>query len=225
MYGAAARASGERDDARAAERVEAVTLDAESSHRPGQLPENPGAMPVAARHASDATHDARARDAMEGPMGMAEIIAQERWSPSKGQRPDRQIEGEGAANRARDLFRFTARRYSGSTWQRAECNAEGSDIDGYISKRAKKPHNVPHSRAGHEAGTLDTIDASSTWIPVQAAQKRPDRNSGYRLSCQAKRGVRQRLFLAWAQLHSRASSVFQCRVLGTENRQKQAARS
>lgn len=126
---------------------------------------------------------------------------------------------------ARDLFRFTPRRYSESTWRRAECSADDSDINGYIHKGAKKPHNVPHSRAGHAAGTLDTIDASSTWISVSTAQKRLDRNSRYRLSCQTKRGVRKRLLLARAQLPSRASSFFQCGVLESEDRQKQAARS
>ena len=131
--------------------------------------------------------------------------------------PTNKREGRATANSARDLFRFTARRYSG-TWQRIELSTEGSDIDGYFPKGATEPHNVPHSRAGHQARTLDTINAPSTWISVQAAQKRLDRNSRYRLSCKAKSGVRQRLFLAWAQLPSRASSVFQRRVLGTENR-------
>jgi hypothetical protein len=135
------------------------------------------------------------------------------------------MEGEGAAESHARSFSFRSRRYSGSTWQLTECSAEGSDIDGYIPTGAKKPHNVPHSRAGHEAGTLDSIDASSTWISVQAAYKRLDRNSGYCVSFQAKRGVRQRLFLAWTQLPSRASSVFQCRILGTKNRQQQATRS
>jgi hypothetical protein len=125
---------------------------------------------------------------------------------------------------ARDLFRFTRRRYSGST-RYIECSAEGFASDGHIPTGAKKPHNVSHSRAGHAAGTLDTINASSTWISVSIAQKRLDRNSGYCVSFEAKRGLRQRLLLAWASLPSRASSFFKCRVLEAEDRQKQAARS
>jgi len=74
-YGAADRVSGKCDDARAAERVEAVALNSESSYGPRQVPEVPGAMPLAGRSAAIATRDAGTSDAVEGLVEVAEITA------------------------------------------------------------------------------------------------------------------------------------------------------
>ena len=76
-YGAAAGISGNCDDSGGTETVEALALDAESLYGPGQLSENAGEMPVAGRSAADTTHDAGTRDAVEGLVDVAEIVAAE----------------------------------------------------------------------------------------------------------------------------------------------------
>jgi hypothetical protein len=53
-YGAAARGSGESDDARAVEGVDALAFAAESAYGSRQLPEITGAMPLARRKAARA---------------------------------------------------------------------------------------------------------------------------------------------------------------------------
>lgn len=73
-YGAAARISGECDDAGATERIEAIAFDAQSSQRTRQLSKITGAMPLARRNAARATGDARTCNAVEGLVELAQAV-------------------------------------------------------------------------------------------------------------------------------------------------------
>jgi hypothetical protein len=72
-YGATARVSGERDDARRTKPIEALALDAESSRGAGQLHRTPSKLPAARRNATTAANDAATRDAVENFVALARM--------------------------------------------------------------------------------------------------------------------------------------------------------